>query len=105
MAWNQTELLKLPRDQRAKILGLIAERDALRDCLEACCRQYGIVHRGLLSSGSISCLEEAFELLGWEDPHPAPPDMICDVPGCGEEYTCGWAHVGGYRRTCRKHAE
>ena len=50
----------------------------------------------------LSALEGAFELLGWEDPHPLPT-MGCDEPGCGKRSTCGWPSGTGYRRTCGDH--
>lgn len=34
------------------------------------------------------------------------PDLtvVCDVPECGREATCGWPSEEGYRRTCGDHA-
>jgi hypothetical protein len=36
---------------------------------------------GGFCTGGLSALEDAFEVLGWEDPHPVP-EVRCDEPGC-----------------------
>ena len=55
-----------------------------------------------LITGGLSALEEAFEVLGWDEPHPVP-SMQCDERGCRKQATCGWPTNGGYRRTCGDH--
>ncbi len=64
---------------------------------------------GGIWTGGLSTLENAFDVLGWEDPHPLP-DRRCDEPGCMKDATCGWPTRpggtglnGGYRRTCGDH--
>jgi len=53
-------------------------------------------------TGGLSALEEAFAILGWDDPHPAP-GARCDEPGCMEQANCGTPTAKGYRHTCSKH--
>jgi hypothetical protein len=76
----------------------------LRESLEDMVRQFAHWSDGAggLWTGGLSTLEDAFDLLGWEDPHPVP-DMRCDEPGCMAQGTCGWPGATGYRRTCGTH--
>jgi hypothetical protein len=81
--------------------GLAAPAAALRDALEAMVRQFAYWtdgKGGSLWTGGLSTLEDAFDLLGWDDPHPVP-DMACDEPGCSKQGTCGWPSENGYRWT------
>jgi hypothetical protein len=85
----------------------MTEREAeLRDALEDMLYQFAYkgVHNktAVLSTGGLSALEDAFEVMGWDDPHPVP-EIECDEPGCHEHRTCGWPSGRGYRRTCGKH--
>lgn len=52
--------------------------------------------------GGLSTLERAFEILGWENPHPYP-EGECDWDGCHEYATCGTPTPDGYKRVCSKH--
>jgi hypothetical protein len=59
--------------------------DELRDALEGMVNQYaydtevdGVAHLG---TGGLSSLEYAFEVLGWNDPHPCPW-RECEYEGC-----------------------
>lgn len=58
---------------------------------------------GTLYTGGLSALEEAFEVLGWEDPYKVDPSNLCDEPGCRRFPTCGTQTPEGYRSTCSKH--
>lgn len=53
-------------------------------------------------TGGLSALEEAFAVLGWDEPHPAPFQQ-CDEPGCRKQGTSGTPTLDGYRRTCHEH--
>lgn len=53
-------------------------------------------------TGGLSALEEAFDVLGWEDPHPAP-EARCGIEGCMLQATCGWPTATGYVRGCGHH--
>ncbi len=84
-----------------------------RDALESMVWQFG--YRGvgngkpIIWTGGLSALEEAFEALGWDDPHDLPEEgCTCDVVGCLEPDTCGMHWAKGddmYLRLCSKHAE
>ena len=55
-----------------------------------------------ISTGGLSTLESAFDILGWNDPHPVP-ECECEVPGCHERANCGTPTKDGYKRVCGKH--
>lgn len=55
-----------------------------------------------ISTGGLSTLERAFDILGWNDPHPVP-ECECEFPGCHEHATCGTPTKNGYKRVCGKH--
>jgi len=85
----------------------------LRESLESMVWQYGFrgVRDGkpVIHTGDMSALEEAFEALGWEDPHPVPDvdGLVCDVEGCMEPvsdqgYSWSWT---GYWMVCGNHSE
>lgn len=79
-------------------------RPDLRAALEGMVRQFAYYTNGCLHTGGLSALEEAFDALGWGDPHPAP-EQQCDEPGCTEQRTCGGPGPGNtYRWTCGEHA-
>lgn len=83
----------------------------LRDALESMVWQFG--YRGvknnkpIIWTGGLSALDEAFEVLGWEDPHYLPEKgCTCEVEGCMEPDTCGTHWEKGddlYLRLCSKH--
>lgn len=79
----------------------------MRDCIESLVWQFGfravVSGRRVLSSGGLSVLEEAFDLLGWDDPHVVS-DQGCEFPGCIEWATCGVNTPDGYKRTCGPHS-
>ena len=52
--------------------------------------------------GGLSTLEWAFDILGWDNPHPVP-EFECEVDGCHEHATCGKSTADGYKRVCGKH--
>lgn len=98
---------------RERLDALIAEASTpdarLREALEDMCHQFAYWGNPGLSTGGLSTLEDAFDVLGWDDPHPCPR-QTCDEPGCAGRVTCGWptrlggtSVNGGYRRTCGPH--
>ena len=79
------------------------------EALEGMVRQFAYYSNGAYRTGGLSALEDAFDVLGWDDPHEDLSNA-CDEPGCRDEATCGWptrpggtGPNGGYRRTCGKH--
>lgn len=83
----------------------------VKDALESMVWQFG--YRGvkngkpIIWTGGLSALEEAFEVLGWEDPHylPDAEGYCCEIKGCVEPDTCGthWGDSPLYLRLCSKH--
>ena len=55
-----------------------------------------------ITHGGLSTLEWAFDILGWENPHPVP-ECECEIEGCHEHATCGTPTADGYKRVCGKH--
>ena len=55
-----------------------------------------------ISTGGLSTLERAFDILGWNDPHHVP-ECECEAPGCHEHANCGTPTKDGYKRLCGKH--
>lgn len=55
-----------------------------------------------IGHGGLSTLEEAFDILGWDNPHPVP-EFECEIDGCHEHATCGAPTSDGYKRMCGKH--
>lgn len=98
------------RKALAKLLEMCAseidKNDYLREALEDMVLQFAstTVKNGrlCLSSGGLSSLEYAFDLLGWKNPHPIP-ERECMADGCSAEATCGTPTPDGYKRLCSKH--
>ena len=63
------------------------------------CQHEGRIH---ITHGGLSTLEWAFDILGWENPHPVP-ECECEIDGCHEHATCGVSTKDGYKRMCGKH--
>ncbi len=63
------------------------------------CQNKGRLH---ITHGGLSTLEEAFDILGWDNPHPVP-ECECEITGCHEHATCGMPTKDGYKRMCSKH--
>lgn len=81
------------------------ERQSMREALEHMVCQFGYWSGGAnpgLTSGGLSALEDAFEALGWDEPHYVK-EMECDEPGCTEQNSAGWPSPRGYRHTCHDH--
>lgn len=83
---------------------VIEFHDEAREALEGMVRQfaYWSDSAGGLTTGGLSDLEQAFTVLGWDDPHPVP-EMRCDEPGCLHKYSSGTPTPTGYRWTCHEH--
>ncbi len=55
----------------------------------------------ILYTGGMSALEQAFDVLGYSDPHDFP-EAKCETENCPEPSTCGTPIKDGYKRLCGK---
>ena len=82
------------------------EVDDMREFAKDVAYQFGYYcqHKGRLhiTHGGLSTLEHAFDILGWENPHPVP-ECECEIDGCHEHATCGAPTSDGYKRMCGRH--
>ena len=58
--------------------------------------------RLMLTHGGLATLEWAFDILGWENPHP-DPENECQYEGCHHYASCGTPTKDGYKRLCSYH--
>lgn len=56
------------------------------------------------TAGGLSVLEEAFDIIGWDDPHLCP-ECECEEDGCHEWATCGMLTPDEYKWLCAGHRE
>jgi hypothetical protein len=65
----------------------------------------GVVdNKPCITTGGLSALEEAFEALGWDDPHIITEEgNTCEIKGCMDETTSGQTWEDMYLRLCHKH--
>lgn len=82
------------------------EPEGIKELAEDVAYQFGyyfpIKDTLYISTGGLSTLERAFDILGWGDPHPVP-ECECEAPGCHELANCGTPTKDGYKRVCGKH--
>lgn len=82
------------------------EPDDIRAFAEDVAHQFGYHShqngRLYLTHGGLSTLEWAFEILGWENPHP-DPENECEIEGCHHYASCGTPTKDGYKRVCSHH--
>ncbi len=80
--------------------------DNTKEIIEGLCHQFGYAitfkGRAALSTGGLSALEDAFDYLGWDDPHFVPGSE-CEIDGCYAHATCGAKTANGYKRMCGEH--
>jgi len=81
-------------------------RDATRDALESMVYQFAFKadNPPRITTGGLSALEEAFDILGYNDPQEMP-ESKCEYPGCSCMATCGTILkiTGKYVRVCGEH--
>jgi hypothetical protein len=82
----------------------IDDATRLREALEGMVNQFAYWGGEGITTGGLSALEDAFDVLGYSDPQPAPW-RGCDEPGCKREGTSGWPSPTGYRHTCHEHSD
>ena len=56
------------------------------------------------TAGGLSVLEEAFDIIGWDDPHLCP-ECECEEDGCHEWATGGMLTPDEYKWLCGRHQE
>lgn len=80
-----------------------ADAERLREFAEEVIRQfaYRIKTNGqcAYTAGGLSVLEEAFDIIGWDDPHLCP-ECECEEDGCHEWATGGMLTPDGYKWLC-----
>jgi len=87
----------------AKLAEREEEIELLREALAGMLRQFAYwTADGGLTTGGLSALENAFDALGWDDPHPDPAGR-CEEPGCMRQRSCGMPTPDGYRWLCGEH--
>lgn len=74
-----------------------------REALEAMVHQFAYWDdkAGGYTTGGLSALEDAFEVLGWDDPHPYPSGRC---HRCKRQATVGTPSKAGYKWSCHEHA-
>ena len=87
-------------------LGTAGLETAYREFAEDVIRQFGyhgsVNGRPAYTAGGLSTLEEAFRIVEWDDPHPAP-ECECEEDGCHEWATSGRPTPNGYKWLCSRH--
>ena len=87
-------------------LGPAGVETAYREFAEDVIRQFGyhgsVNGRPAYTAGGLSTLEEAFRIVEWDDPHPAP-ECECQEEGCHEWATGGRPTPDGYKWLCSRH--
>lgn len=83
--------------------------EKLRESLEGMVNQFAYEGRPVkgvssITTGGLSALEDAFDVLGYDDPQPMPHKQ-CNWAGCTEHGTCGVPSTKGYKRVCGKHSD
>jgi len=78
------------------------------ECIERLVWQFGCQSMcgedRVISTCGLGALEDAFDVLGWEDPHIVTGGG-CDWPGCNDWTCCGLPTPDGYKRLCSRHYE
>lgn len=87
----------------------MVKENELLDALYSVVWQFG--YRGvrsgqaIISTGGLSALEEAFDVLGWDDPHIVDDESIlCDVLNCPDFMSAQLHWNGVYSRICSNHS-
>ena len=102
-------LSRKPKFHNIKVV--VDNKTELKEALESMIFQFG--YRGvkknkpMIWTGGLSTLEEAFDVLGWDDPHYLPEQgYTCEVIGCMEQDTAGthWGDNKLYLRLCYEHS-
>lgn len=83
-----------------------ADAERLGEFAEEVIRQFAYRiktnERCAFTAGGLSVLEEAFDIVGWDDPHLCP-ECECEEDGCHEWVTGGMLTPDGYKWLCARH--
>lgn len=90
----------------------MSTEDELREVVNDLVWQFGyrVVNKGRpsITSGGLSALEDAFDTLGWDDPHFLDEDeqkgATCEIAGCVEFRVAGARWDGLYVGLCSSHS-
>jgi hypothetical protein len=81
-------------------------KEDLLECIEMLVSQFAYCCDGptgpMYTTAKLGALDFAFEILGWEDPHPCP-EKKCEFKDCTQRATCGIPTPDGYKRVCSDH--
>lgn len=82
------------------------EPEEIKEFAEDVIRQFAyhgqVNGRCAYTAGGLSTLEWAFQICGWDDPHPCP-ECECEVKNCHEWATGGRPTTDGYKFLCSRH--
>jgi hypothetical protein len=80
------------------------EIDKLRNALIDMVDQfaYPLDNPPRITTGGLSALEHAFDVLGYSDPLEVP-ERKCQYENCNRTATCGTPSPKGYKRVCGEH--
>jgi len=92
MRWSRMMPKKLEEENKL--------REALIDMVDQFA--YPLDDPPRITTGGLSVLEEAFEVLGYPDPMETP-EKKCQFDGCNKRATCGTPTEHGYKRVCIHH--
>ena len=78
-----------------------------QEAIESLIWQFGfrviVGDKPAITTGGLSALEEAFEALGWDNPHYVGASMECDVEGCHQWRSPQIHWDGVYVLICAEH--
>lgn len=93
-------------DRLATYEGTGLEPEEIKEFAEDVIRQFAyhgqVNGRCAYTAGGLSTLEWAFQICGWDDPHPCP-ECECEVKNCHEWATGGRPTPDGYKWLCSRH--
>ncbi len=92
------------REERARLRAVVELLARAMETIEGLVVQYAPWDHGVggFQTGGLSALQDAFDALGWDDPHPYPAGR-CEEPGCMRQRSCGMPAPDGYRWLCGEH--
>ena len=100
--------MNFPESKPEGAMMVTVDNDSIREALEGMVWQFA--YRGtrrnklILYTGGLSALEEAFDVLDWDDPHYVEEEgQACEVVGCHKWSTAGEIWGDLYLWVCSDH--